>query len=311
MSFRIGRATVTPIVEMVDHSFDFLRFFPLATERDLAANLAWMAPDHYDPVRQRLLLSMHAWLVEVDGKRILIDGCVGDDKQRSGRPDWCGLRTGFLDRLAAAGATPESIDYVLCTHLHADHVGWNTRLAAGRWVPTFPNARYVFSRREYAFWEAQDKQDKPGPHLEAYRDSVLPIVAAGQAMPVDDDHVIEGVLTLEPAPGHTPGHVAIWLDCGGAAGVFSGDIIHHPVQALHPGWSCMGCIDPVQAASTRRRLLERCAASGATLFPGHFMAPHAARIEATAAGFAVRFLCDDAGPGPPGHEAAHRGSAGR
>ncbi len=295
MSFRIGHAVVTPIVEMIDHSFGFLRFFPLATEADLQANLSWMVPDHYDPVRERILLSMHAWLVEVGGKRILIDGCVGDGKQRTGRPDWCGLHTGFLDRLAQAGATPEMVDYVLCTHLHADHVGWNTKLADGRWVPTFPNAKYVFSRREYEFWQAQDQQAKPGPHLEAYRDSVLPIIEAGQAMPVDDNHVIEGVLTLEPAPGHTPGHVAIWLDGGSDAGVFTGDIIHHPVQALNPGWSCMGCIDPVQATTTRYRLLERCADTGATLFPGHFMAPHAARIDATAGGFRVRFLCDAGG----------------
>lgn len=294
MRFRVGEATVTPVVEMTDRSFDFLRFFPQATAQDLQANLAWMVPNHYDPIRHRILLSMHAWLVDVGGKRILVDGCVGNDKQRANRPDWCNLQTGFLDRLALAGATPASIDYVLCTHLHADHVGWNTRLHDGRWVPTFPNATYVFSKTEYRFWEAQDEAGQAGPHLQAYRDSVLPIVQAGQALPVDDHHVIEDVLTLEPAPGHTPGHVAIWLDGGKDVGVFSGDIIHHPVQVQNPQWSCMGCIDPVQAASTREMLLERCARTKATLFPGHFMAPHAARIEARKQGFFARFLCDSA-----------------
>lgn len=294
---RIGDALVTSVVEMVDHSFEFLRFFPRASPEDLQANIGWMAPRHYDAGRGRVLLSMHSWLVEVGGKRILIDGCVGNGKQRSGRPDWCDLATPFLDRLAEAGARPEQIDYVLCTHLHADHVGWNTRLLDGRWVPTFPNATYVFSRREHAFWEAKAAEGVEGPHLQSYRDSVLPIVQAGQAMPVDDDHEIEGRLVLEPAPGHTPGHVAIWLRVGAGdePGVFTGDILHHPVQVHHPGWSCMGCLDPEQASATRLRILGRCADERAVLFPGHFMAPHAARIARDGGGFAVRFVCDPAG----------------
>jgi glyoxylase-like metal-dependent hydrolase (beta-lactamase superfamily II) len=292
MKLRIGEAVVTPVVEMVDRSFDFLRFFPLATEADIAANLAWMAPHHFDPETRRLLLSMHAWLVAVNGRKILIDGCVGNDKTREGRPDWCGLSTPFLDRLAAAGARPDEIDYVLCTHLHADHVGWNTRLVDGRWVPTFPNATYVFGRTEHAFWEAENAAGATGPHLQAYRDSVLPIVEAGRALIVDAHHVLEGVLHLAPAPGHTPGHVSVWLRCGPATGAFTGDILHHPVQVLNPHWSCMGCRDPVEAAETRRRVLARCADEDAILFPGHFVAPHAARIERRGEAFAVRFVCE-------------------
>ena len=297
MMFQVGDASITPIVEMVDRSFDFLTFFPLATEADLHANLGWMAPHHVDPATRRILLSMHSWLVELNGKRILIDGCVGNGKQRSARPDWCNLSTAFLDRLADAGARPDQIDYVLCTHLHADHVGWNTRLLDGRWVPTFPNATYVFSRREHDFWvrqyeAGQHEAGQRGPHLQAYADSVLPVVQAGQALIVDDGHEIEGRLLLEPAPGHTPGHVAIWLTSGGTEAAFTGDILHHPVQVLHPQWSCMGCLDPVRAVETRRKLLARCAQSGATLFPGHFMAPHAARITEGANGFAFQFVCD-------------------
>ncbi|WP_164706409.1 MBL fold metallo-hydrolase [Methylobacterium sp. XJLW] len=143
--------------------------------------------------------------METEGKRILIDGCVGNGKVRDARPDWCNLSTAFLDRLAEAGATPDDIDYVLCTHLHADHVGWNTRLIDGRWVPTFPNATYVFGRTEHAFWQAEHEKGARGPHLQAYRDSVLPILEAGRALVVDEDHVLEGVLHLAPAPGHTPG----------------------------------------------------------------------------------------------------------
>ena len=292
MSFEVGPARVTPVVEMVDHSFDFFRFFPKATEEALRANLDWMAPHHFEPTTRRVLLSMHSWLVEARGKRILVDSCVGNDKQRDARPDWCNLSTRFLDRLAEAGARPEDIDYVLCTHLHADHVGWNTRLLDGRWVPTFPNARYLFSRQEYLFWEAQHREGKGGPHLQSYRDSVLPIVEAGQALIVEDRDALEGLLQLEPAPGHTPGHVAVWLEAGAEAGVFTGDVLHHPVQVLNPHWSCMGCLDPDQAADTRGRILAQCAERGAILFPGHFMAPHAARITRAGGGFEFRFLCE-------------------
>jgi glyoxylase-like metal-dependent hydrolase (beta-lactamase superfamily II) len=290
--FRIGDVTIQPVVEMIDRSFDFFRFFPLATEADLQANIGWMAPHHFEAAGRRVLLSMHSWLLELNGKRILIDGCVGNDKQRDARPDWCNLSTAFLDRLAAAGVQPEQIDYVLCTHLHADHVGWNTRLIDGRWVPTFPNATYIFSRREHAFWEAQRQAGQRGPHLQSYNDSVLPVLEAGQALVVDDGYEVEGRLLLEPAPGHTPGHVAVWLQSQQQVGAFTGDILHHPVQVLNPHWSCMGCLDPPQAVKTRRAILERCAETGATLFPGHFMAPHAARITAGADGFKFRFLCD-------------------
>ena len=292
MSVRVGAAKVTPVVEMVDHSFDFFRFFPKATQEALDANFDWMAPHHFDRATRRVLLSMHAWLIEVDGKRILLDACVGNDKQRDARPDWCNLSTAFLQRLAEAGARPEQIDYVLCTHLHADHVGWNTRLLDGRWMPTFPNATYVFGRREYAFWEAQARAGQTGPHLQGYRDSVLPIIEAGQAMLVDDRDQLLGLLQLEPAPGHTPGHVAVWLEAGREAGVFTGDILHHPIQVLIPEWSCMGCIDPDQAAATRLRILQTCAERDATLFPGHFMAPHAAKIRRTAEGLRFNFLCE-------------------
>ncbi|MDR5837861.1 MBL fold metallo-hydrolase [Caballeronia sp. LZ034LL] len=294
--FRIGKITATLVEEMVDHSFNFLKYFPLATEEALAENLSWMTPGHYDAASGRLLLSMHSWLLDTGKHKILIDGCVGNGKDRPGRPDWCGLDTPFLDRLAAAGATPEEIDYVLCTHLHADHIGWNTRLVGGRWVPTFANAKYVFSRREHAFWEAKCAADagKGGPHLIAYQDSVLPVIEAGQAMIVDDYAELADCLTLEPAPGHTPGHVAIWVKSDDARAVLTGDIIHHPVQVRYPQWSCFGCIDPVQSAETRERVLQASCEHRALLLPGHFMAPHAGYIDEARNGFALRWADPDA-----------------
>jgi glyoxylase-like metal-dependent hydrolase (beta-lactamase superfamily II) len=288
--FKIGTVTATLVEERVDESFFIRRFLPLCTEEALDANLDWMAPGHYDPVSGRMLLSMHSWLLDTGKHKILVDGCVGNGKDRPGRPAWCGLNTPWLDRLEAAGATPQDIDYVLCTHLHADHVGWNTRLVGDRWVPTFKNAKYVFSRQEQAYWEEQYARDASGPQVRAYEDSVLPVILAGQALVIDDHHELADCVTLELAAGHTPGHVAIWLKSGSAVGVLTGDILHHPIQVLYPSWSTSGCMDPHAAAQSRQRILVRTAAERALLLPGHFMPPHACHIRETAVGFAFEFV---------------------
>ncbi|WPB55446.1 MBL fold metallo-hydrolase [Xylophilus sp. GOD-11R] len=283
--FKIGTVTATRVEEMIDRSFLFRDFFRLSTEEDVARNIDWMAPGHYEADSGRLLLSMHSWLVDTGRAKILIDGCIGNDKDRPGRPDWCQLQTPFLERLAAAGARPEDIDYVLCTHLHADHVGWNTRLVDGRWVPTFPNAKYVFGRKEHEFWAGKFATDANSHHLAGYRDSVLPVVEAGQAMVVDDYAEIADCLVVAPTPGHTPGHVALWLTSGGEAAVFTGDMIHHPVQLRNPGWSCFGCIDQVQSVATRTRVLGECVDRGATLLPAHFLAPFGGKLRREGEGF--------------------------
>ncbi|MVW70935.1 MBL fold metallo-hydrolase [Bordetella sp. 15P40C-2] len=293
--FKIGSVTATLVQEMVDTMFDFMKFFPLATPEAVQSNLSWMAPGHYDPATGRMLLSMHSWLLDTGTHKILIDGCVGNGKDRPGRPDWCGLDTPFLSRLAEAGARPEDIDFVLCTHLHADHIGWNTQLINGRWVPTFPNAKYVFSRREHAYWEEKLAASPNGPHTLAYQDSVLPVIEAGQALIVDDYAEIADCLVLAPAPGHTPGHVAIWLKSDGEHAVLTGDILHHPIQVKYPSWSCFGCQDQVQSAVTRRRVLEQACERHALLLPGHFMPPHAGFIHEGSDkgpdnGFELRFV---------------------
>lgn len=283
--FKIGQTVATRVEEIIDRSFDFRLFFPLSTDEDIARNLDWMAPGHYDPTTGRLLLSMHSWLIDTGRTKILVDGCIGNDKERPGRPDWCNLDTPFLERLASAGARPEDIDFVLCTHLHADHVGWNTRLIGGRWVPTFPNARYVFARKEFDYWQAQFASDSNGHHLAGYRDSVLPIVEAGQTLIIDDYAEIADCLVIAPAPGHTPGHVAIWLESGDESAVFTGDIIHHPVQLRMPVWSCFGCKDQLEASVTRRKVLEECVERDAALLPAHFMAPFGGHIKRAGAGY--------------------------
>jgi glyoxylase-like metal-dependent hydrolase (beta-lactamase superfamily II) len=290
MRFNIGEVTATVIEERIDRTFDLRKFLPMATDEALEENLHWMAPHHYEPDSGRMLLSMHSWLVDTGRQKILIDGCVGNGKDRPGRPDWCGLDTPFLKRLEAAGATPYEIDYVLCTHLHADHVGWNTRLVGGEWVPTFPSAKYVFSAQEHRYWQTRYEHNPDDAALRAFEDSVLPVIRAGQALIVDGPCELAGCLHVEPASGHTPGHVAIWLVSGASRGVFTGDILHHPLQVKYPAWSTSGCIDPQLAAQTRTRILQRTVSESALLLPAHFMSPHVCTVHAHGDGFDFRFV---------------------
>jgi glyoxylase-like metal-dependent hydrolase (beta-lactamase superfamily II) len=175
----------------------------------------------------------------------------------------------------------------MCTHLHADHVGWNTVLRDGRWVPTFPNARYLFSRVEYEHWSAHPD---PNPiRRNAFLDSVLPVVEAGRAEMIEDGHEVDGALTVELAPGHTPGNVHIRLASRGSEAVFSGDVIHHPIQVYRPDWSTVACVDPAASAASRRRLLETCSERGALLLPAHFPEPHGARVRAAGDSFEIRW----------------------
>jgi glyoxylase-like metal-dependent hydrolase (beta-lactamase superfamily II) len=249
-----------------------------------------MVPHHFDAASGWLKLSVHSWLIQIGGRTILIDTCVGNHKSRSARPKWHLLDTPYLQRLAAAGVRPEQVDMVMCTHLHVDHVGWNTRLENGRWVPTFPNARYVFSKTDYDHFLRVDRDPERGPAtLGAFRDSVLPVVEAGLAQMVEGAQAIEEHLSIEPAPGHTPGHVVIKLAAKDAQAFFCGDAIHHAIQLYHPAWNSFACLDAEAARRSRRKLLEDCAGSGALLAPQHFGAPHLCHVDASGGAFRPRF----------------------
>lgn len=277
--FCVGDIRVRAVREIEDHSFEICQFFPKADEASLAAESGWLAPPFLDPETRCITLSIHTWVIDTGKHRVLVDTCVGNNKERHARTHWTHLQTPFLERLADAGISPESVDYVLCTHLHADHVGWNTQLIDGEWRPTFPNARYLIGRVEYDYWEkAAHDDDGTGHHLAAYRDSVLPVIEAGQVEIVNDGFTIDDCLSVHPAPGHTPGHVALWLRSRGASCVFTGDIIHHPIQIRYPHWSCIGCADPEQANETRRQLVEKITDTSTLLMTGHFIAPHAGRV---------------------------------
>jgi glyoxylase-like metal-dependent hydrolase (beta-lactamase superfamily II) len=284
----VGEATLFRVEEMVDTSFTGRGFFPAFDPEVLRPHLDWLVPRYYIAERDALVFSMHSWVVKTGRHTVVIDTCVGNDKDRMPRAHWHALQTPFLDRLRASGTAPEDVDYVMCTHMHADHVGWNTRLVDGRWVPTFPKARYLFSRIEYEHWMAHPD---PNPiRRNAIHDSVLPIVEAGRADMIEDGHEVDGAFTVELAPGHTPGNIHIRLASRGAEAMFGGDVIHHPIQVYRPDWSTVACLDPAASAVSRRRLLETCSERGALLLPAHFPAPYGARVRAAGDGFALRWL---------------------
>jgi glyoxylase-like metal-dependent hydrolase (beta-lactamase superfamily II) len=249
-----------------------------------------MLPNCFDASEGAFVVSIHSWLVRTKRHTILIDACSGNHKDRPLSPRFHRLDTPFLSRLHAAGADPAEIDYVMCTHFHVDHVGWNTHLRDGRWVPTFPKAKYVFSRAERDRWDPQrGAANKPvGTHA-VYLDSVLPVIEAGQDLMVEGEDEIAGCLRIMPTPGHTPGHVSIRLLSGGREGIFTGDVMHQPIQIYYPAWNSRYCEDQEAARRTRRRLLEHAAERDSLLMPTHFGAPHMGRVQRKGDGFTFTF----------------------
>ena len=228
-------------------------------------------------------------MVKTGHHTILIDSCLGNDKERPTRPQFHRLRTPYLADLAAAGVRPEQVDYVMCTHLHWDHVGWNTRLENGHWVPTFPNARYVMARREFDHWQGVQQRGEETPHRLAFEDSVLPVVRTGQSQLVDDDFALEDGLWFEAAPGHTPGNVVIHARSRDDRAVFLGDVLHHQLQLAKPEWSTAACTDRDLSRKTRIRLIEEHAEHGTRLLPAHFPAPTVGRIVRHASAYRYAF----------------------
>jgi len=275
---RIGGFEVHRITEYEGPFFPPAEFFPDFDPEVVRANADLLGPRLIDPASGKLMFSFHSFVIKTEHHTILIDSCLGNDKERPTRPQFHRMRTNYLADLAAAGVQPEAVDIVMCTHLHWDHVGWNTRLENGRWVPTFPKARYVMARREYAHWENVHKASEDTPHRRAFEDSVLPVVRTGQSQLVDDDFALEDGLWFQPAPGHTPGNVVIHARSGDAGAVFMGDVIHHPLQLIKPEWSTLACTDRDLSRQTRTRLIEEHAEHGTRLLPAHFPTPTVGRI---------------------------------
>ncbi|SFJ28777.1 Glyoxylase, beta-lactamase superfamily II [Amycolatopsis sacchari] len=274
-SWTVGEFTVHRIDEVSLPPATGPWLLPTATP-DVVARHDWLRP-HFAGDDGALRLASHTFAVSVGGHRIVVDTGIGNGKQRA-NPAWHNLHTAYPDRLAEAGFAPETVDLVVLTHLHTDHVGWNTRLEGGEWVPTFPNARYVTSRVEREFWAGYAMDE---PRQQMFRDSVLPVEDAGLLDLVDvrrDGTEIMPGVRLVPTPGHTPGHVAVRLDSGGRTALITGDCVHHPVQVPHPEITSCVDIDPDLAVRTRRELFESLARSDTLVLGTHFPPPTAGRI---------------------------------
>ena len=288
--FNVGRATIARVEEVYGPTYPATHIFPELSPDILDLHAPWLAPHHYEAETGLIKLSVHSWLLQIGGQKILIDACCGNQKNKPGRPFWHMMNTNYLERLAAAGARPDEVDLVMCTHLHHDHVGWNTQLRDGGWVPTFPNARYVFSKPDFEYYQKLDADPREGPaELGTFRECVLPVVEAGRADLVTGPHRLNDHLEIMPAPGHSAGHVVFWLDSGSERAVFIGDVFHHLLQVYYPDWNFPKNSDAEQARTSRRMVLEHCAATGALVLPGHVGAPFAGHIDWTGKGFKPRF----------------------
>jgi glyoxylase-like metal-dependent hydrolase (beta-lactamase superfamily II) len=270
--WKIGAIEITPVTEL--EIAGGTRFILPQASRDEVLKIGWLHP-HFADSEGRLKMAVQSFLVKTPTQRILVDTGLGNDKQRRGVPRWNNLQTSFLQDLPANGFAPDRVDTVICTHLHVDHVGWNTRLIDGRWVPTFPNARYVWSRKEYEHWHAHRDEPDVEPH---YTDSIKPIVDAGLVEFVSSDGGFSPEIHFIPTAGHSPAHMSIAIESGGDSAILLGDVFHHPCQIEHLNWATPIDIDQWQSTETRRLMCERLAATRTLAIGGHFTGPGAGHI---------------------------------
>jgi len=271
--WQIGGVKVTRIVEM--EVAGGTRFILPDATREACQPISWMEP-HFMDTEGNLIMSIHALVVDTEDLRIVVDTCIGNDKQRS-IPAWTNLQTSFLADLEAAGYPRESIDVVLCTHLHVDHVGWNTMLVDGDWVPTFPNARYLLARPEFEYWDEAEADDLNDGVM---TDSVRPVVEAGLVDLIDWEHQVCQEISLLPTPGHTPGHVSISIQSEGARALITGDCFHHPCQMTRVDWCSSADFDQAAGQRTRERLLDELVDTDVLIIGTHFATPTAGYIKA-------------------------------
>jgi len=271
----VGNATVTPVVES-DAALPAAGFFPMSTPEALARHEEWLAPWALGP-EATIRISIQALCVRSEGQRIVVDTCVG---QRPLPEMYAAMSNDgtFLNALSEAGFAAESVDVVICTHLHFDHVGWNTRWEDGRWVPTFPNARYVLARAEYEHWRDATPEARAGASAITFDDAVAPLFDFGVVDLVDVDHRVTGEVSLVPTPGHSPGHVSVRIRSAGAEAIITGDCVHSPVQLAEPEWGIVVDSDPQQSCATRTALVAECIDRDVLVIGTHFPPPTAGHV---------------------------------
>lgn len=265
----IGGVEVASVVELERVGLPAAMVFPDWSKDLLKSEPEWTTPTYYDAKDETIIVAMQSFLLKTRHHTILIDTCIGNDKPRN-NPHFDRLRLPWLERLHATGTRLEDVDFVCCTHMHVDHVGWNTRLDNGRWVPTFPKARYIFAQQEWDHWQRMSKENKLERTGDYVADSVLPIVEAGRADMVATDHAIEDGVWLDHLPGHTPGLVGIHVKNAGGEAIFCGDMMHHPIQLARPGMSTNFDTDQKQAAATRRKFFAQTVGTNTLVVPTHF-----------------------------------------
>lgn len=287
----LGDVTVTRIKEFYGSvEMSPTDFFPESTERDWEDNRQWLAPDFWDPASNTCRSAIQTWLLRSEGRTILVDTGVGNHKERPYAAVWSRRDTAFLENLAAAGVQPEDVGLVINTHLHIDHVGWNTRLDGRTWVPTFPNATYLMTQRDFDFWNpANDHKALLGRgNQNVFEDSVAPVHEAGLVHLWEGTYQIDANLRLDLAPGHTPGSSVLTLDSGGDRALFVGDLIHTPLQIVAPQTNSCFCEDPALSRATRHRLLGSASDDNALLFPAHLGGHGAAEVIRDGSTFAIK-----------------------
>jgi glyoxylase-like metal-dependent hydrolase (beta-lactamase superfamily II) len=272
--WKIGDVEVARIVEVNNWEDDIAMLLPDG-KAEFVQKFPWLVP-HFATRAGKMLISFQCFVLKTGDKRVMIDTCIGADRQRE-FPVFCNLQTTFLEDLAAAGFPRDTINTVMCTHLHFDHVGWNTRLVDGKWVPTFPQARYLFGKQEYEHW--QHLRETHGYHnVDHLADSIDPVVEAKLAEFVGTDYRLTDEVWFEPTPGHTPGHVSVHIRSRGEEAVITGDMMHHPIQFAVPDIQGNFDMDKAQGSKTRRAFIEKYADRKVMIIGSHFCEPTAGWI---------------------------------
>jgi glyoxylase-like metal-dependent hydrolase (beta-lactamase superfamily II) len=286
----LGEVALTRVFEQRTMRLPRQSVFPDTAAQLWHANEDWLAPDFWDPETDDLLAAVQTWVVRSQGRTILVDTGIGNGKDRPGMPIFSGLNTGYLDNLAAAGVRREDVDLVVISHVHGDHVGWNTYLDGGEWVPTFPNARYLISRTDFDYWNPDNAhQTRSGPRMtNVFEDSVAPVHRAGQTVLWDDYYDVDANLRLEPTPGHTPGSAVLTLRSGSDRAMFVGDLLHTPLQLAAPDASPCFDEDEALARTTRWRVLDEVAERNILLLPAHLPGAGALEVRRAGSSYAVQ-----------------------